>query len=550
MSLYADEGSGKSLNSQVRSDILTGGVMAAAILLFVGTGGSVIANSVRVLAGYGGTTDRALAVALILNIALILFGWVHYRRLRREIVDRTREAEQARKLADTDPLTGLLNRRAMLIHGQQMLAENCFDERHVAMMLIDLDHFKSVNDSHGHVRGDQILHETAIRLQETLPDDALKARLGGDEFIAMLKIPPGAHAAVDTLAAELLNGLREKILDGGHPLPIGGSLGIALAQDSSATMEQLVRQADIAMYHCKENGRNRHIWFETGMEMAEQARSRWESAIVSGMANGEFSPHFEPQVELETGRIIGFEMLMRWDSASLGQVPPERFIPLAEQAGLISNLSLQVVRDAMMVARHWHGDIMLSINLSPLQLRDPWFSQKLIKLLIETGFPAQQLEVEVTETALIDDKPLVTSIINSLKNQGVRLTLDSFGTGYASLSHLRSMNFDRIKIDRSFIAAMTKSADARAIVMAVLRLGESLATSIVAKGVEDEATAKELIALGCKQAQGWYFGRAASTQDLMAMLSARGLLRNDGEIMQPPLPSTPPTDSDLLRRAI
>jgi EAL domain-containing protein (putative c-di-GMP-specific phosphodiesterase class I) len=268
------------------------------------------------------------------------------------------------------------------------------------------------------------------------------------------------------------------------------------------------------------------------------------------MANGEFTPHFEPQVELETGRIIGFEMLMRWQSTTLGQVPPERFIPMAEEAGLISNLSLQVVREAMLVARHWSSDIMLSINLSPLQLRDPWFSQKLTKLLVETGFPAPQLEVEVTETALIDDKPLVTSIINSLKNQGVRLTLDSFGTGYASLSHLRSLPFDRIKIDRSFIAAMAKSADARAIVMAVLRLGESLATSIVAKGVEDEATAKDLIALGCKQAQGWYFGRAASPKDLMAMLSARGLLRRDGDLPLPPAPNSPAKDGDLLRHAI
>lgn len=519
------EGKHTARRGEIRPDVLTGAIVAAAILMFVGTGGSVMTQVVRAFSGLGGGPDRALALALTLNVALILFGWRRYKLLKREIEDRTIEAYCARQLADTDSLTGLLNRRALLVRGQRMLSDAVAADRNVAMMLIDLDHFKAVNDKHGHPGGDWILKEAAARLCSTLPKDAIKARLGGDEFIAMLSIQRGSRGGVDALATKLLTSLREQLFYDGQPVHIGASMGLAMASDRQSDMDMLVREADIAMYHCKENGRNGHIWFEPGMEMAAQARTRWEADILEGIQRGEFSPHFEPTVELATGRILGFEMLMRWNSADHGQVPPERFIPLAEDAGLISELSLQVAREAMLVARSWSPDITLSINISALQLKDPWFSQKLTKLIIETGFPAQQLEVEITETALIEDKPLVHAIITSLKNQGVRLTLDNFGTGYASLSHLRTLPFDRIKIDRSFIAAMARSPDARAIVMAVLRLGESLSTSIVAKGVEDAATADALMKLGCKQAQGWYFGRATAPADMTSLLAERGLLR-------------------------
>lgn len=510
----------------VRDDVLTLGVVIAAIILFVGTGSEVLSSAVQAFIGLNGGPDRAVTVALILNVALILFGWQHHKDLTQKLAERTQQAEQAQFLADTDMLTGLLNRRALMSRGQKMLDDAMAGKREVALMLLDLDHFKSVNDNHGHSGGDKILQQAAQHLVATLPGDSVKARLGGDEFVAMLDIQRGARAAVDALAHDLLAGLREQLLYDGKPVHVGASLGIALAQQADTKMDMLIRQADIAMYHCKDSGRGRQIWYEGGMEMAAQARSKWEAAITTGMQNGEFTPHFEPQVELSTGRILGFEMLMRWESAELGHVPPERFIPLAEHAGLISDLSFQVARDAMILARQWSPDISLSLNISPLQLKDPWFSQKLTKLIVETGLPAQQLEVEITETALIDDRALIHAIITSLKNQGVRLTLDSFGTGYASLSHLRTLPFDRIKIDRSFIAAMGHSADAKAIVMAVLRLGESLGTSIVAKGVEDAATAKALMLLGCKEAQGWHFGHTLSPAELLTMLHERGLMRD------------------------
>ena len=508
-----------------KRDIVAGGIVVAAILLFVGTGSNVMQAAVRALIGIGGGPDRALAAALVLNVALILFGWRRYKDLNREIRERTEAEQRARYLADTDPLTGFLNRRALLATGQRQIANAIAEKRQVALFLLDLDHFKTVNDIHGHVAGDRVLQVAAERISAVLPPNATKARLGGDEFVAMLVFEPAARADIDALAAELVMVLDNNVTHDAQQIRVGASLGISLASDASVTMETMVRQADIAMYHCKDEGRNRFCWFEAGMEMAVQVRNQIETGIRDGMPRGEFVPHFEPQVDIASGRLIGFEMLMRWESPEYGMIPPERFIPVAEESGLIGELSLQVIREAMEIAKRWDPSIMLAVNISPQQLKDPWFSQKLTKLLVEIGFPAAQLEVEITESSLFENLPLVRSIVTSLKNQGVSLSLDDFGTGYSSLSHLRALPFDRIKIDRSFVAAMRGSPDAQAIVVAIVRLGESLAMPITAEGVEDEATAIELTRLGCAKGQGWYFGRAASAADTERLLADRGLLR-------------------------
>ena len=466
-----------------KRDIIAGGIVVAAILLFVGTGSTVMQAAVRALIGIGGGPDRALATALVLNIALILFGWRRYKDLNREIIERTEAEQRARYLADTDPLTGFLNRRALLATGQRQIASAIAEKRHVALFLLDLDHFKTVNDIHGHAAGDRVLQVAAERISAVLPPNATKARLGGDEFVAMLAFEPSARADIDALAAELVMALDNVVAHDAQQIRVGASLGISLAHEASMTMETMVRQADIAMYHCKDEGRNRFCWFETGMEMAVQVRNQIETGIRDGMPRGEFVPHFEPQVDIASGRLIGFEMLMRWESPEYGMIPPERFIPVAEESGLIGELSLKVIREAMEIAKRWDPSLMLAVNISPQQLKDPWFSQKLTKLLVETGFPAAQLEVEITESSLFENLPLVRSIVTSLKNQGVSLSLDDFGTGYSSLSHLRALPFDRIKIDRSFIAAMRGSPDAQAIVVAIVRLGESLAMPITAEGV-------------------------------------------------------------------
>ncbi|WP_257547664.1 bifunctional diguanylate cyclase/phosphodiesterase [Sphingopyxis sp. DBS4] len=530
-------------SEDARRDVVAGGIVVAGILLFVGTGGSVMQSIVQTLVGIGGGPDKVLAIALILNVALLLFGWRRYEDLNREIRERTEAEQRARYLADTDPLTGFLNRRALLVQGQRLITDATSNGRHVALFLLDLDHFKTVNDIHGHAAGDRVLQVAAERISSVLPPTAAKARLGGDEFVAMLSFEPAARASIDALAAALVAALEDNVAHDSQQIRVGASLGIALATDASMTMETMVRQADIAMYHGKDEGRNRHIWFEQGMEMAVQVRNQIETGIRDGMPRGEFIPYFEPQVDIATGRLVGFEMLMRWESPEYGLIPPERFIPVAEDSGLIGELSLQVIGRAMEIAKGWDPSIVLAVNISPQQLKDPWFSQKLTKLLVETGFPANQLEVEITESSLFENLPLVRSIVTSLKNQGVSLSLDDFGTGYSSLSHLRALPFDRIKIDRSFIAAMRGSPDALAIVVAIVRLGESLAMPITAEGVEDEATAIELTRLGCSKGQGWYYGRAASIDDTARLLADRGLLR------APMLPEAASEEAELRKRA-
>ena len=453
----------------------------------------------------------------------MLFGWRRYRDLLLEVQERSAAEERARHLADVDPLTGYLNRRAFMEAGTEVVAKAVPAGRDVTLFLVDLDRFKNVNDVYGHAVGDLVLQESARRLAATLPATVKIARLGGDEFVALM-----CHEAdndmIERLAGQLIAAMEAPITSQGRAVRVGASIGIARVDSDDSSIETLIRRADIAMYHSKGLGRNRFSWFETGMELAVQDRNQIENGIRDGLPRGEFVPYFEPQVDIATGALKGFEMLMRWHSPQLGLVMPDRFIPIAESSGLIAELSADVTRKALEIAKDWDSSLSIAINISPQQLKDPWFSQKLMKLLVETGFPANRLEVEITETSLFENMALVRSIVTSLKNQGVSLSLDDFGTGYSSLSHLRALPFDRIKVDRSFVTAMKESEDAAAIVQAIVRLGESLGMPITAEGVEDEAIARELAKLGCAKAQGWHYGKPASASDTRHMLAARGML--------------------------
>ena len=518
---------------RVRRDIITGGIIVAAAILFVGAGGAVLTEVMHAFLGIGSGPNQTLAAALILNIALMLFGWRRYRDLLIEVRERSVAEGKARHLAAIDPLTGFLNRRAFMEAGAKAIAEAVKEGRDATLFMIDLDRFKNVNDIYGHAAGDLVLQEAARRIVTVLPSTAKIARLGGDEFVALL-CHEVDHDLVERLAGQLVAHMENPMTSQGRAVRIGASIGISRCDTQSCEsrqgdvslcgIEKLIRRADIAMYHSKGSGRSRFSWFEPGMELAVQDRNQIENGIRDGLPRGEFVPYFEPQVDIATGALTGFEMLMRWHSPQLGLVLPDRFIPIAESAGLIADLSVAVARKAMEIAGQWDPSLMLAINISPQQLKDPWFSQKLTKLLVETGFPASRLEVEITETSLFENMALVRSIVTSLKNQGVSLSLDDFGTGYSSLSHLRALPFDRIKIDRSFVTAMKESSDAAAIVQAIVRLGESLNMPITAEGVEDEGIARELAALGCAKAQGWHYGKPASASDTRRLLAARGLI--------------------------
>jgi EAL domain-containing protein (putative c-di-GMP-specific phosphodiesterase class I) len=267
------------------------------------------------------------------------------------------------------------------------------------------------------------------------------------------------------------------------------------------------------------------------MEMELKARNDLEIGLRKAIPAGEIVPFFEQQVDLKTGALQGFEVLARWEHPTRGIISPDLFIPIAEETGLIADLSASIMRQAFTAARDWDPSITLSVNISPGQLRDPYLAQKIVRLLVETGFPAGRLEIEITETSLFENLSLAQSIIGSLKNQGIRIALDDFGTGYSSLAHLRALPFDRIKIDRSFVCSINDNSESAAIVNAITRLGDSLNLPITAEGVEDQAIQDRLNVLGCAKGQGWHFGKPVGIAGARILLAQRELLvaRNDRE---------------------
>lgn len=505
-------------------DMLAGAISVAAILMFVGIGSSVLSDTLKHYVSGGMPPSQPLIIALLLNVALILLGWRRHQALSREIGERTAAEERAQMLAARDPLTGFLNRRSIAEEGAAMFARAAQQGKAMALLMFDLDHFKTVNDMHGHSAGDALLQAVAQEISAGMPPVALTARIGGDEFACAFLFDPGHPAVVERIAERMVVRLAKPFDAEGVKCHISASIGIARSDDECTGIDSLMRSADIAMYSAKKSGRNRFAWFDMSMERELQRRNELESGLRSGIPRGEIVPFFEQQVDLATGELHGFEVLARWEHPTRGLISPEAFIPIAEETGMIADLSLSVMRQAFAAARDWDGSLTISINISPWQLRDPWLAQKIIKALTETGFPAQRCEVEITETALFENLALAQSIVGSLKNQGVRLALDDFGTGYSSLAHLRALPFDRIKIDKSFVTSMTESADSAAIVKAIVSLGESLNLPITAEGVEDSEIQQRLIALGCAKGQGWLYGKPLSVAGVRRILAERHMI--------------------------
>jgi len=289
-------------------------------------------------------------------------------------------------------------------------------------------------------------------------------------------------------------------------------------------LPRLMRRADIALYAAKRAGRNQRAWFDSSMERELELRNQIELGLRAGIPGGQIVPWFEQQVDLVTGELIGFELLARWEHPDHGVIEPALFIPVAEESGLIAELSMSVMRSAFDEARHWDPRLILGVNISPTQMRDPWLAQKIVKLLTEMNFPAERLEIEITEAALFENMGFASSIIGSLKNQGIRVALDDFGTGYSSLTHLRALPLDRIKIDRSFVTRMVGDAEATALVRMIVSLADSLGVAAMAEGVETGDIRTMLLGLGCATGQGWHFGRAAPARATRALLAERGLL--------------------------
>ena len=491
------------------SHLITSCATIAALLLFVGLGSQVVPTA---LAG-APLPDSAstLKVAFLLNIAIILFGWRRSKDLR-DALDAYEEAERvAHRNANTDPATGLANRRELL----RSLTEAHEAKASGTLLLLDLDHFKRVNDLHGHLAGDRLLSVVADTLTRTAPDAACCARIGGDEFAVLLtSVTP---AAAEKIARSVIAQLAAPVFLGGAQVSVSASIGLAeLARGQSE--EDILRQSDVALYAAKRAGRNCLAWFDKELERELTERLKLEEDIRNGVQRGEFVPFFQPLIDLESRELVGFEALARWRSPTRGFVEAEAFIDVAEATGLVGPLTLIVMEAALREARGWPAHLKIAVNISPVQFRDAALAEQIMKVLAATGFPAHRLEIEITEGSLLEDREQFSTIIQSLKNVGISISLDDFGTGYASLAQLHMLPVDRIKIDKSFIATLVKSEQTAAIVTTIANLGHTLNVPITAEGVESEHIRNELKKFGCSEAQGWLFGRAVSAETVRTFL--------------------------------
>ena len=448
-------------------------------------------------------SSGTLKVAFLLNIAIILFGWRRSKDLR-EALDAYEAAERlAQRNANTDPGTGLANRRELMRSLDEMREARAPG----VILLLDLDHFKRVNDLHGHAAGDRVLLAVAEALQKSAPAGACCARTGGDEFAMLFNSVDDSDA--EQVARRVQECLAVPVFVEGAHVQASASIGLARLEPRD-NEEGALRRSDVALYAAKRSGRNAFAWFDEELEVELSDRLKLEEGIRAGIRGGDFVPYFQPLIDLASQEIVGFEALARWRSADGSMMDAEHFIEAAERTGLVGPLTLAVMEQAMKEARDWPAHLKLAVNVSPVQFRDPTLAEQILKLLSATGFPANRLEIEITEGSLLEDRDQVLTIIESLKNVGVRISLDDFGTGYASLAQVNRLPLDRIKIDKSFITTIVKSQRTAEIVNTIAALGHTLDVPISAEGVESEQIRAALEQFGCSEAQGWLFGRAVS----------------------------------------
>ncbi len=491
------------------SHLITTCATLAAISLFVVIGSQVIPGALGI-GDAKGAPNSSLVTAFLLNIAIILLGWRRSKELAQTMQALSQAEQEAHRGAYVDCVTGLANRRALVAALETALGQA--PDRGV-LVLLDLDHFKKVNDLHGHSAGDELLSHVGRMLKQVVPDEAIVARLGGDEFAMLL--PETAAGAAEGMTADILGSLAKPIEVGGFHAHVSGSAGLAcLARGLGA--EDVLRRADIAMYSAKRAGRNTLLWFDADQEVQIKQRAILEEEIRRGIDADEFVPFYQPLINLDTGVTIGFEVLARWNSPHRGLLEPVDFIEICETSGLIAALSMNVMRKALVEAKEWPAELKIAVNVSPVQFRDPQLAERILKLLLETGFPPRRLELEITEGSLIEHPEQAITVVQSLKNSGITIALDDFGTGYASLTQLQSLPFDRIKIDKSFVSTIGDNEQSAAIVRTIASLGKMLCVPITAEGVETENVRLRLADAGCQDAQGWLFGKAVSAEFVRA----------------------------------
>jgi diguanylate cyclase (GGDEF)-like protein len=506
--------------ANARRDVLVLAILIAAVFLLIWNGSEFFQRLTNAGMAVGPGLKVAL-IALTLNVALILFGWRRYVDLLHETEMRKEGEARAALIASTDGMTGLLNRKGFADKGEELRQQAELDGQQLVILSIQLNRFKAINDRHGYDVGDHVLRLLASALEQAAGKGDLVARLAGDEFAIAFAAPVETVADAELLADQMLKAVTRPMEVDSKLVQVGAFIGIAASNPGDGQIPDMLRRADIALDRAKSTRSARPVWFDEGMERALIVHSELEQGIRYGLEHGQFLPYFEPQVDLLTGEIIGFEVLARWDHPLSGMIEPDRFIPVAEEHGLIGRLSEQIMLEAMTEAAGWDPSIKLSVNISPSQLADSWLAQRIVRLLTEAGFPADRLVVEITESSLFSDLDLARMIVTSLKNQGIRLALDDFGTGFSSLAHLRSLPFDVIKIDRSFVATLARDPESSAIIRAVTTLADGLGVPVTVEGIEDAAAHAAVAGFGCAVGQGWYFGKPMSADQASALLRSR-----------------------------
>jgi diguanylate cyclase (GGDEF)-like protein/PAS domain S-box-containing protein len=436
-----------------------------------------------------------------------------------DITDRQRAEARIAHLAHHDVLTDLPNRALLRERLEQAVTGMRQGDRGLAILMLDLDRFKEVNDTLGHPIGDALLKVVTERLRGCVRETDTIARLGGDEFAIVQRVrdPATETVALAKRVQEVITAPFE--LDGHHVL-VGTSIGIAVAPGDGTNPDQLMKHADLALYRAKSEGRGTYRFFQPEMDQRMQARRKLEGDLRSALIKGEFTLHYQPLVNVERDEICGLEALLRWTHPERGNIPPADFIPLAEETGLIVPIGEWVLRQACTEAATWPDHIKIAVNLSPAQFKHSNLVDVIVAALSNAGMKPQRLELEITESVMLEDEDGAFSLLTQLHDLGVRIALDDFGTGYSSLSNLRKFPFDKIKIDRSFVSDLsTANVDALAVVRSVARLGVSLGMATTAEGVETQEQLEHVRAEGCTEMQGYYICRPSPAHEITRLFA-------------------------------
>lgn len=444
---------------------------------------------------------------------------LHFRQQETE-----RLSEENRRIAFSDPLSGLPNRRELLARLDQLDERGNLPPGSLAILFIDLDGFKQVNDEHGHQAGDELLRIVCHRLREQCPDNAILARVGGDEFTVLIETDAAgrnAQATALTLALRLLEEMALPVLFDRHVLQISGSIGIAANGEGTIHPRELLRRADLAMYHAKTEGKAQIAIYSDELDKGRLRRIEIEGQIGHGLGRDEFDVVYQPIIDAATGAITSAEALLRWPRRAQGALPPDEFIQVAEATGQIHPLGLYVLERACREIRPLSG-VSLSVNVSPAQFRHPGFEQQVLAILQATGFPPERLQLEMTESYLLANPGLAIKAMEALKAAGIALALDDFGTGFTSIHYLKSYGFTHIKLDKSLLKGLEPHSKATMLVTGAVTLARALDMGVIAEGVEQETQASVLRAIGCHEMQGYLFGRPAPLADFVRLMERRG----------------------------